>query len=120
MHYYIYIGIDSNMCCGTHVNNLSDIQAIKLLYTEQKKGNTIVYYIAGNRVFHYLQKTVEHEKKLTKLLWYVHVHDLIISIVTYSTGTNEHCDSVERILKTQKQQNKVCFSLLLLFVILGL
>ncbi|XP_003389337.1 PREDICTED: alanyl-tRNA editing protein Aarsd1-like [Amphimedon queenslandica] len=85
-------GIDSNMCCGTHVNNLSDIQAIKLLYAEQKKGNTIVYYIAGNRVFHYLGKTVLHEKKLTKLL---------------CTGTTEHCDSVERILKIQKQQNKI-------------
>ena len=68
------LGIDSNMCCGTHVNNLSDIQAIKLLYTEQKKGNTVVYYIAGNRVFHYLGKTVQHEKKLTKLLWYVHMY----------------------------------------------
>lgn len=30
-------GVDSNMCCGTHVNNLSDLQVIKILGTEKGK-----------------------------------------------------------------------------------
>lgn len=56
------------MCCGTHVNNLSDIQCIKLLQTETKKGLTLLYYVAGNRVLHYLGKCFQTEKGLTKLL----------------------------------------------------
>ena len=59
------------MCCGTHVSNLSDIQVIKLLHTETKKGSIILYYIAGNRVVHYLRKTVQIERNLTKLLRYI-------------------------------------------------
>lgn len=43
--------VDSNMCCGTHVNNLADLQAIKLLYTEKGKANkTLLYFVAGKRV----------------------------------------------------------------------
>ena len=30
------VGIDTNMCCGTHVYNLTDIQAVKLLHVENK------------------------------------------------------------------------------------
>ena len=56
------------MCCGTHVSNLSDIQCIKLLHTESKKGITLLFYMAGNRVIHYLAKCTRTEKELTKLL----------------------------------------------------
>ncbi|KAB7494624.1 Alanyl-tRNA editing protein Aarsd1, partial [Armadillidium nasatum] len=43
--------LDSTMCCGTHVKNLSDLQAIKILYCERgKKGKTILYFVAGKRV----------------------------------------------------------------------
>ncbi len=62
------IGVDSNMCCGTHVSNLSDIQCIKLLHTENKRGSTILYFVAGNRVLRYLSKCTKIEKELTKLL----------------------------------------------------
>ncbi len=30
--------IDENLCCGTHVTNLSQLQAVKLLYTESKEN----------------------------------------------------------------------------------
>lgn len=43
-------GIDQNMCCGTHVENLSDLQAIKLLHQEKKKGKGIVWFVCGQRV----------------------------------------------------------------------
>lgn len=43
--------VDANMCCGTHVRNLSDLQAIKLLHTEKGKANkTLLYFVAGQRV----------------------------------------------------------------------
>ena len=66
----LYLGIESNMCCGTHVKNLSDIQCVKLLHTELKKGMTLLYFITGDRVLQYLQRCTQVEKELTKLLRY--------------------------------------------------
>ncbi|XP_074653465.1 alanyl-tRNA editing protein Aarsd1-A-like [Tubulanus polymorphus] len=62
-------GIETNMCCGTHVRNLSHLQAIKLLAFEKgKKGKTNLTFVAGDRVLQYLGKSYEIEKKLTSLL----------------------------------------------------
>ena len=80
----VFIGIDDNACCGTHVSNLSDIQAIKLLHTEKKRGSTLVYYLAGNRVFRYMNQAVDTEQKLTRLLR--HVSSSGDSILPFSTA----------------------------------
>jgi misacylated tRNA(Ala) deacylase len=61
-------GIDANMCCGTHVSNLSHLQCIKLLHTEPKRGSTHLFYIAGSRVVHYMERAYSSERALTKLL----------------------------------------------------
>ncbi|XP_033105738.1 alanyl-tRNA editing protein Aarsd1-A-like isoform X2 [Anneissia japonica] len=62
-------GIDSNMCCGTHVSNLSHLQSIKLLgLTKAKKGKSNVVFVAGNRVLRYLGSCYQTEKAMTKLL----------------------------------------------------
>ena len=61
-------GIDANMCCGTHVSNLADIQCVKLLYTESKRGSTLLYYMAGDRVTQYLTRSLDVERNLNKLL----------------------------------------------------
>ncbi len=39
-----------NTCCGTHVSNLSELQMIKFVGTEPKKGMVRVSFLAGNRV----------------------------------------------------------------------
>ncbi|XP_048728744.2 alanyl-tRNA editing protein Aarsd1-like isoform X2 [Ostrea edulis] len=63
-------GIDSCLCCGTHVSNLSHIQMIKLLWTEKakKKGRTNLMFVAGGRVLQYLGRSVKVERSLTTLL----------------------------------------------------
>ncbi|XP_067687613.1 alanyl-tRNA editing protein Aarsd1-B-like [Haliotis asinina] len=62
-------GIDSNMCCGTHVSNMAHLQAIKLLYTEKgKKGKTNLFFVAGDRVLSYLGRCCSVEKTLTGVL----------------------------------------------------
>ncbi|KAH0626985.1 hypothetical protein JD844_002333 [Phrynosoma platyrhinos] len=62
-------GIDANMCCGTHVSNLSDLQVIKLLGTEKgKKNKTNLIFLAGNRVLKTLERNHATEKALTSLL----------------------------------------------------
>ncbi|XP_042868594.1 alanyl-tRNA editing protein Aarsd1-like [Penaeus japonicus] len=61
--------VDANMCCGTHVRNLSDLQAIKLLHTEKGKANkTLLYFVAGQRVLRYLGECVERERQLNTIL----------------------------------------------------
>ncbi|XP_071530738.1 alanyl-tRNA editing protein Aarsd1-B [Panulirus ornatus] len=61
--------VDANMCCGTHVCNLADIQAIKLLHTEKGKANkTLLFFVAGARVLRYLGECVDRERHMNTLL----------------------------------------------------
>ena len=48
--------------------HLPHTQCIKLLYSENKRGRTLLYYIAGGRVLRYTQRTFANERTLTKLL----------------------------------------------------
>lgn len=44
-------GVDANMCCGTHVTNTAQLQAVKLLGTEAgKQGKTLLLFVAGDRM----------------------------------------------------------------------
>ncbi|XP_058862557.1 alanyl-tRNA editing protein Aarsd1 isoform X2 [Acipenser ruthenus] len=62
-------GIDANMCCGTHVSNLSHLQAIKILGTEKgKKNKTNLIFVAGSRVLKYAERSYSVERALTSLL----------------------------------------------------
>uniref|UniRef100_A0A671S794 Alanyl-tRNA editing protein Aarsd1 n=1 Tax=Sinocyclocheilus anshuiensis TaxID=1608454 RepID=A0A671S794_9TELE len=93
-------GVDANMCCGTHVSNLSHLQVIKILGTEKgKKNKTNLIFLAGNRVLKYAEKSYNIEKSLTALL---------------KTGADEHVDAVDKLQKTVKRLQKVtyCVSLL--------
>ncbi|KAJ8035531.1 Alanyl-tRNA editing protein Aarsd1 [Holothuria leucospilota] len=84
--------IEANMCCGTHVSNLSHLQMIKLISAEKgKKNKTNLYYVAGDRVLKYLAASIEVEKKLNKLL---------------KCGQDEYAQAVEKQQKTLKATNK--------------
>ena len=62
-------GVDCNMCCGTHVNNLSHLQIVKLLQVEKgKKGKSNLYFLAGNRVSKYVEEKWLMDKDITKSL----------------------------------------------------
>ncbi|XP_018944239.1 alanyl-tRNA editing protein Aarsd1 [Cyprinus carpio] len=85
-------GVDANMCCGTHVSNLSHLQVIKILGTEKgKKNKTNLIFIAGSRVLKYAEKSYSIEKSLTGLL---------------KTGADEHVDAVDKLQKTVKRLQK--------------
>ncbi|KAM7310176.1 putative alanyl-tRNA synthetase [Ixodes scapularis] len=91
-------GVDSNTCCGTHVSNLSHLQAIKLLYTEKgKQGKTNLYFLVGNRVLGYLDKAVKRERSLNTLL---------------KCGPEEHAAMAEKLAKSLKLANKNALSVL--------
>ncbi|XP_044269349.1 alanyl-tRNA editing protein Aarsd1 [Tribolium madens] len=86
-------GIDSNMCCGTHVANLSQLQAIKLLHSEKskRKDKVLLYFLIGNRVINRLNNCLKREQKLTALL---------------KTNPVQHPEFVEKLIQNTKSLNK--------------
>ncbi|XP_012705397.2 alanyl-tRNA editing protein Aarsd1 [Fundulus heteroclitus] len=91
-------GVDANMCCGTHVTNLSHLQVIKLLGTEKGKKNKInLIFLAGNRVLKYSEKSYSTERSLVSLL---------------KTGPDEHVEVVDKLQKSVKLLQKTNLSLL--------
>ena len=61
-------GVDSNMCCGTHVTNLAQLQLIKLMNIEKTKGKTFVHFLVGNRVLKKLESSFQREVQFTLLI----------------------------------------------------
>ncbi|XP_022065063.2 alanyl-tRNA editing protein Aarsd1 [Acanthochromis polyacanthus] len=91
-------GIDANMCCGTHVSNLSQLQVIKLLGTEKgKKNKTNLIFLAGNRVLKYAERSYSTERSMVSLL---------------KTGPDEHVEAVDKLQKSVKLLQKTNLSLL--------
>lgn len=85
-------GVESNMCCGTHVTNLSQLQAIRLLRTEKgKKNKTNLYFLAGGRVLRQLSACLHREHQLTALL---------------KNGPAEHVQLVDKLQRSLKIANK--------------
>uniref|UniRef100_A0A8C6QVJ6 Alanyl-tRNA editing protein Aarsd1 n=1 Tax=Nannospalax galili TaxID=1026970 RepID=A0A8C6QVJ6_NANGA len=85
-------GVDSNMCCGTHVSNLSDLQVIKILGTEKgKKNKTNLMFLAGNRVLKWMERSHGTEKALTTLL---------------KCGAEEHVEAVKKLQNSIKLLQK--------------
>ncbi|XP_061823490.1 alanyl-tRNA editing protein Aarsd1 [Nerophis lumbriciformis] len=91
-------GVDANMCCGTHVSNLSHLQVIKLLGTEKgKKNKTNLMFLVGNRVLKYAERSYSTERSLVALL---------------KTGPDEHVEAVDKLQKSAKLLHKTNLSLL--------
>eukprot|EP00088_Acartia_fossae_P021768 TRINITY_DN2310_c0_g1_i4.p1 TRINITY_DN2310_c0_g1~~TRINITY_DN2310_c0_g1_i4.p1 ORF type:complete len:420 (-),score=85.59 TRINITY_DN2310_c0_g1_i4:487-1716(-) len=89
--------LDNNLCCGTHVANLAHLQAVKLMYTENKKGKQLLYFLVGSRVLKYLSQTVTRERLLTD---------------TLRNGPDAHVDLVDKMQKTLKVSTKTNSNLL--------
>ncbi|CAB3220365.1 unnamed protein product [Arctia plantaginis] len=84
--------IDENMCCGTHVSNLSQLQVIKLIGAEPgKKGKTNLKFLVGNRVTRTMQQMLDREKALTGLL---------------KNEPSRHEDLIQKLQKNLKISNK--------------
>ena len=87
--------LDSNLCCGTHVSNLSHLQSVKLLYVEKaKKGKgkkCNLFFLVGDRILMYIKASFSREQKMNVLL---------------SSGPDNHITNVEKITKTSKTSSK--------------
>ncbi|XP_046458517.1 alanyl-tRNA editing protein Aarsd1-B-like [Daphnia pulex] len=92
------LGVDSNMCCGTHVSNLSHLQFIKLLYAEKgKKNKTNLFFISGNRVLDYINRSLDRERQLTKIL---------------KNGPEDHVDLANKLQASVKLSQKTLQTLM--------
>lgn len=91
-------GIDAALCCGTHVSNLTHLQAIKLLGTEKgKKDKTNLTFVAGNRVLKYLGRSYQAERELTGIL---------------KGPLDKHAELAEKAVKGFKSCQKLCQTLM--------
>jgi alanyl-tRNA synthetase len=57
-------GLDLNTCGGTHLRSTAEIGSMKLLGTEAMRGGTRVFFVAGRRVLHRLER---HERRTAAL-----------------------------------------------------
>ncbi|XP_017869358.1 PREDICTED: alanyl-tRNA editing protein Aarsd1-B [Drosophila arizonae] len=90
-------GIESNMCCGTHVTNLSQLQCIKLLYAEKVKTNVLVYFVVGERALRKLGEVFAREQQLT---------------VALKGGPQQHLELVQKLHQNIKSTRKAFQQLL--------
>lgn len=55
---------DWSPCCGTHVSHLGQVRLLRILAAEKYKGNTRIYFAAGNRAVQHLRRQHETLKSL--------------------------------------------------------
>merc|ERR1712038_713495 len=61
--------LDMNLCCGTHLSSLQELQVIKLLGLDKgKKGKVLLNFICGNRVLKWMNFAFNHQTSLTSVL----------------------------------------------------
>lgn len=84
--------IDNNMCCGTHVTNLAQLQLVKLLSVEKgKKGKSQLNFLVGDRVRRYLESCHRRERQLNDIL---------------RGGPDDHADLASKCMKSLKLAQK--------------
>lgn len=94
-------GIDTNLCCGTHVKSTAHLRQIKLLHTERirDRGKTHVrlHFVAGGRVLSLLGVASKQQRELSSLL---------------AVAPDGQIASVEGLLSTKKEKTKEVKALL--------
>ncbi|EDV99529.1 alanyl-tRNA editing protein Aarsd1-B [Drosophila grimshawi] len=90
-------GIESNMCCGTHVTNLSQLQCIKLIYAEKVKSNVHVHFVVGERCLRKLGEIFQREQQLTAAL---------------KCGAHQHLELLQKLQQNVKSTRKSFVQLL--------
>jgi len=88
-------GIDTNLCCGTHVKNLAHLRQIKLLCIERirDRGKTHVrlQFAAGARLLRLFEAAFERQLQFNALL---------------NAGPESHVESVEALVSSRREKTK--------------
>lgn len=59
-------GLDLNPCGGTHLQNLAEINCLRILGTEKDRKSLRVRFVAGHRALKYFQQAVQRESLLAQ------------------------------------------------------
>ncbi len=111
--------LDSNLCCGTHVSNLSQLQAVKLLGVEKAKreDRSNLHFLVGRRVLAYLHGCHKREEVGRGGVWRAcepqtknnHNHLACISqalTAALNGGPEDHASLAEKLVKNLKVASK--------------
>lgn len=63
-----FAGIESNRCCGTHVRDLHQLQAVQLLHWEPARGGVQLHFLVGGRVLRYAAEAWARERRMNVAL----------------------------------------------------
>jgi alanyl-tRNA synthetase len=55
-------------CCGTHVNNASEIRCLTILSAERYKGNSRMYFISGDRAIGWMRQECKRLERVAEAL----------------------------------------------------
>lgn len=89
-------GVESNMCCGTHVTNLAQLNCIKLLNIEKTKNRQFLHFLVGDRVLRRLKDSFDRECKTNLLLKWDSINIKLISNDQWTKLMNYFCSFVQR------------------------
>ncbi|KAL7751499.1 hypothetical protein RI367_002960 [Sorochytrium milnesiophthora] len=85
-------GVDLNPCCGTHLRNTAQLQAMKFIRQAPVRGTNVrVHFVFGGRLLSAMQTTLDRERQLTPLL---------------NCGPADYVDAVTRLLKDVRDSNQ--------------
>lgn len=62
------VGLEMNTCCGIHVANLAQLQAVAILRSDKVKGHSRIYFNAGKRLITTHIEMHKRQCNVTKLL----------------------------------------------------
>lgn len=94
-------GIDTNLCCGTHVKSTAHLRQVKLLQTERirdrGKTHARLHFVAGDRILSWMGAACRRQLQLNGLL---------------AVAPDSHASSVEALLNVKKEKTKEVKTLL--------
>lgn len=83
--------IEFNTCCGTHLEQTSQLQLITLTRADKVKGHSRVFFLAGNRALSALSRLTKMQQQFSK---------------TLSATPDDFIDIVEKMQKDARVSNK--------------
>lgn len=88
-------GFPPQACKGTHPNRTGEIGLIKIIKTENDRGALRIYYLAGLRALHYIQRNMENMSKIMPL-FKANEEDLLYKV-------NRYREEAEELRKTNRR-----------------
>ena len=89
-------GIDTEACCGTHVDNTAEIGWIKILKTTRVSDGVVwLYYVAGERAMEELNKESTLLFDMCKL-WGVDNNQLLTTGKWFFNDHKKHISTIEK------------------------